>query len=137
MLSSGPLAGIIATLMNQRMMYIFHFLIEKPHIRKMPGSMEAALPEHDRSAAKEKRHIRLAECGAPRDGGEGGAVNGGGAGAPFRNLLRRVHAHGRKDISPAKQTHEAKLLEGMGTYSYTDAPVTDGGLCCGETGMGG
>lgn len=39
-LAGGSLAGIIATMMNQTMMYIFYFLIEKPHIRRMLASAE-------------------------------------------------------------------------------------------------
>jgi hypothetical protein len=34
-LMSGSLVCLIATLMNQAMMYIFYFTIEKPHIRKV------------------------------------------------------------------------------------------------------
>jgi len=34
-LSNGSVAGFIATAMNQTMMYLFYFLIEKPHIRRL------------------------------------------------------------------------------------------------------
>lgn len=44
-LGAGSLAGIIATIMNQAMMYIFYFLIEKPHIRRMLANAEAETRE--------------------------------------------------------------------------------------------
>lgn len=45
-LMSGSLAGVLATMLNQGMMYLFYFSIEKPHIMKMISRSRArAYPE--------------------------------------------------------------------------------------------
>lgn len=61
--SSGSIAGVIATGLNQMMMYLFYFLIEKPHIRRLlAGKADAGAVEREAEPQQEARpHLKPAE----------------------------------------------------------------------------
>jgi hypothetical protein len=43
-LMAGSVAGILATVLNQLVMYVFYYTIEKPHIKSIISAQQKLIP---------------------------------------------------------------------------------------------